>query len=70
MYMIENQMYAVFLFLKKDKRVDIAYQVLDLVEGDPPELGIKYVLSTLNKIKMGFKATDRVQPSNQQTKNF
>ena len=41
MRMIENQMYAVFLFLKKDKRVDIAYQVLDLVEGDPPELGIR-----------------------------
>lgn len=41
MKMKENQTYAIFLFLKKDARTSVAFQVLELVEGDPPELGIE-----------------------------
>ena len=39
--MVEAQIYVILLLLQKDKRYSIAYQVLDLVQGDPPTLGIK-----------------------------
>jgi len=42
--MLAEQAYVIFLILRKGERRSLGYQVLELVNGLPPELGIEYVV--------------------------